>query len=176
MAIAGAGVENVLQCVRCPSPLGPLLMAENPAGLAGVWFVDQRHFPGMAGHWTVRRTPLLAAAESQVLAYLAGERRAFELPLAPHGTPFQRAVWAALRTIPYGRSASYGDIARALGRPAAARAVGAAVGRNPLSMIIPCHRVVGSNGALTGYAGGLARKRWLLAMEAGDARKESFGD
>jgi len=174
MAISGAGVGKVLQCIRCASPLGPLLMAENSDGLAGIWFVDQRHFPGAAERWAVRRTPLLAAAENQVLAYLAGQRRRFELPLAPLGTPFQHTVWDALGAIPYGRSASYGDIARVLGRPAAARAVGAAVGRNPLSLIVPCHRVVGCHGALTGYAGGLERKRWLLALEAGDEVKEDL--
>ncbi|WP_420823075.1 methylated-DNA--[protein]-cysteine S-methyltransferase [Wenzhouxiangella limi] len=88
------------------------------------------------------------------------------MPLAQQGTPFQRAVWEYLRSIPYGQSASYGQIARALGRPSAARAVGLAVGRNPWALIVPCHRVIGSNGALTGYAGGLERKRWLLALEA----------
>ncbi|MEE4639035.1 MAG: methylated-DNA--[protein]-cysteine S-methyltransferase [Wenzhouxiangella sp.] len=153
--------------IKIETPLGPMLVAAGPEGLAGSWFVGQRHFPAEAVSWEHGRTDLLAEAETQLQAYLAGELKAFELRLAPRGTPFQRAVWDHLRTIPYAQSSSYGQIARALGRPSAARAVGTAVGRNPWTLIVPCHRVVGSNGALTGYAGGLARKRWLLALEAG---------
>lgn len=151
-----------------------MVLAAGPHGLAGAWFHEQRHFPTLALSWPQHRTTLLAKAEGEIKAYLAGQLTDLDLPLAPQGTPFQRTVWATLRIIPYGQSASYGQIARALGRPSAARAVGAAVGRNPLSLIVPCHRVVGSNGALTGYAGGLARKRWLLALEAGDAGNDRF--
>ncbi len=97
--------------------------------------------------------------------YFAGRRRAFDLVLAPAGTPFQLAVWEELRRIPFGGTTTYGELARRVGRPTAARAVGAAVGRNPISIIVPCHRVVGSDGALTGFAGGLDRKRALLALE-----------
>lgn len=110
-------------------------------------------------------TPLSDAAASQVRLYLAGERREFDLPLAPAGTDFQRAVWRALCAIPYGETRTYGQIAHALGRPGAARAVGAAAGRNPIWLAIPCHRCVGRGGALTGYAGGLWRKEKLLALE-----------
>ncbi len=112
-------------------------------------------------------TPLADEAARQVRAYLAGQRREFDLPLAPRGTDFQRAVWEQVSAIPYGRTRTYGEIAAALGRPGSARAVGAAVGRNPIWLAIPCHRVVGKGGALTGYAGGLERKAFLLALERG---------
>lgn len=123
-------------------------------------------FPGaQRGDLSTAPSPVLAAAAAQLEAYFAGHRRSFDLPLAPEGSDFQRAVWAALATIPWGRTCSYGELARALGRPRAARAVGAASGRNPLPVVVPCHRLIGSGGALTGYAGGLARKRQLLALE-----------
>jgi methylated-DNA-[protein]-cysteine S-methyltransferase len=153
--------------IETETPLGTMLVAAGPEGLAGSWFLGQRHLPAEVMDWAHGRTALLTEAETQLQAYLVGELSEFDLPLTPSGTAFQRSVWRLIRTIPYARSATYGEIARALGRPSAARAVGAAVGRNPLSLIVPCHRVVGSNGALTGYAGGLARKRWLLAMESG---------
>ena len=105
------------------------------------------------------------AAVDELRAYFAGKREAFDLVLAPKGTPFQQAVWRALLEIPYGSTATYGAIARRIGRPSAPRAVGMATGRNPISIIVPCHRVVGSNGTLTGYGGGLDRKEWLLALE-----------
>jgi methylated-DNA-[protein]-cysteine S-methyltransferase len=108
---------------------------------------------------------VLVQAARELAEYFAGRRRQFETPLEPIGTAFQRSVWAALATIPYGRTLSYAALADALGRPGAARAVGAANARNPLSLFLPCHRVLGSGGALTGYAGGLERKRWLLAHE-----------
>ncbi|MSQ30511.1 MAG: methylated-DNA--[protein]-cysteine S-methyltransferase [Dehalococcoidia bacterium] len=110
-----------------------------------------------------------AAAEvtRQLRAYFAGERATFDLPLAPRGTAFQQRVWLALRAIPHGRTTTYGAIAAAIGQPSAARAVGLAIGRNPLAIVVPCHRVIGAGGALTGYAGGLDRKRWLLAHEGG---------
>ncbi len=108
---------------------------------------------------------VLATVARQLDAYFAKRRTAFDLPLAAPGTAFQRAVWAALVAIPFGETRSYGDIARAVGRPTASRAVGAANGQNPIGIIVPCHRVIGASGALTGYAGGLERKRWLLAHE-----------
>lgn len=108
---------------------------------------------------------MLARAAAQLAAYFAGERRDFDLPLAPQGTPFQQRVWDALLAIPYGAVRSYGDVARAIGRPAASRAVGAANGRNPIAIIVPCHRVIGASGQLTGYGGGLPTKRWLLEHE-----------
>jgi methylated-DNA-[protein]-cysteine S-methyltransferase len=109
---------------------------------------------------------VLALAAAQLAEYFAGARRDFDVPLAPRGTGFQRLVWGELVKIPYGETRSYGDLARALGRPAASRAVGAANGRNPISILEPCHRVIAGSGALTGYAGGLAAKRWLLEHEA----------
>lgn len=111
--------------------------------------------------------PLLRRAARQLAEYFAGRRRAFDLPLAPQGTPFQRMVWEALLTVPYGETASYGAIARRVGRPTAVRAVGAANGANPLPIVVPCHRIVGSDGSLTGYAGGLGIKERLLELEGG---------
>ena len=114
----------------------------------------------------VCETPLLQEAEEQLNEYFAGARREFDLPLAPKGTPFQKAVWAEMNKIPYGETRTYGQLAQAIGSPKAVRAVGLANGANKIAVIVPCHRVVGANGTLTGYAGGLERKRWLLAHEA----------
>lgn len=151
------------------SPLGPLLLAASPRGLAGVWYADQRHMPlpQQVQRWPIDDDhALLRFAAAQLDAYFRGERLDFDLPLdLSGGTPFQRAVWLALLGIPAGHTRSYGDMARQIERPAAVRAVGAAVGRNPLGIVVPCHRVVGSQGALTGYAGGLDRKRALLRLE-----------
>ena len=147
------------------TPLGKLLLARTARGLAGAWFEGQKHHPGPLAAPRRPDDDVLARAADQLHAYFAGERDAFELPLDLHGTPFQRAVWGALLAIPTGATSSYGAIAKALRAAAAVRAVGSAVGRNPLSIIVPCHRVLGSDGALTGYAGGLDRKRALLALE-----------
>jgi len=148
------------------SPLGTMTLAASTQGLCGVWFDGQQHQPDPR-HWEVLPThPVLQAAATQLAAYFAAQRARFTLPLdLSLGTPFQQSVWQRLQAIPYGVTQSYGEIARYLGQPAASRAVGAAVGRNPLSIIVPCHRVVGSNGALTGYAGGLERKIALLQLE-----------
>jgi methylated-DNA-[protein]-cysteine S-methyltransferase len=113
----------------------------------------------------VRETEVLVRTAHQLAEYFAGERRDFDLPLAPRGTEFQQSVWRALIDIPYGETCSYGDLARVVGRPSASRAVGAANGANPIAIILPCHRVIGASGALTGYGGGLPLKRWLLAHE-----------
>lgn len=147
---------------------GAVYATATDAGITGVYFRGGRHAPAIAPAW--REAPddaALAACARQLHEYLGGRRSAFALPLAPSGTPFQRAVWSAIAAIPYGATKSYADIARALGAPAAVRAVGAATGRNPLSIVVPCHRVVGSSGSLTGYAGGLERKARLLALERG---------
>ena len=109
---------------------------------------------------------MLKRPRAQLQAYFAGELRDFELPLAAEGTPFQQRVWRALCDIPYGETISYGELARRIGQPTASRAVGLANGQNPISIVVPCHRVIGANGSLTGYGGGLARKRWLLAHES----------
>jgi methylated-DNA-[protein]-cysteine S-methyltransferase len=143
------------------SPIGPLLLAGDGRALAGVR-MEGRPAPG----WR-RDRAALAAVAAQLHAYFAGELRSFDLPLAPRGTPFQLRVWSALTGIPYGETASYGEIAAAVGRPDAPRAVGAANGANPIAVIVPCHRVIGAGGALTGYGGGLERKRMLLELEAG---------
>jgi len=148
------------------SPLGPMTLAASAQGLCGVWFDGQAHQPDPQ-HWEVQPAhPVLQAAATQLAAYFAAKAARFALPLdLSLGTPFQQTVWERLQAIPYGVTQSYGEIARYLGQPAASRAVGAAVGRNPLSIIVPCHRVVGSKGALTGYAGGLERKIALLQLE-----------
>jgi methylated-DNA-[protein]-cysteine S-methyltransferase len=151
-----------------PSPLGPLRLVGDGETLAGLHMDAHRHGPGPTG-WGDRRDEAFTAAKAQLAAWFAGELETFDLPLAPAGTPFQRRVWDALLEIPYGTTTTYGDLARRLGDPKAVRAVGLANGRNPIPIIIPCHRVVGADGSLTGYGGGLERKRWLLHHEAAHA-------
>ncbi len=153
------------QC-RIASPLGTMLLARTGTGLAGAWFEMQKHHPDAIDAPERADDPLLVKTARQLRAWFAGEIDAFELPLDLQGTAFQRDVWQALLRIEPGATASYGEIARELGVPSASRAVGSAVGRNPVSIIVPCHRVVGSSGALTGYAGGLDRKTSLLRIEA----------
>ena len=148
-----------------PSPVGDLLLTASGAGLTGLYLPGQRTAPATPPG--TRDPRPFAAVREQLSAYFAGELRTFDLPLAPVGTAFQLRVWAALRAIPYATTASYGALAATIGAPGAARAVGLANGRNPISIVVPCHRVVGSGGALTGYAGGLAAKRHLLDLEAG---------
>lgn len=150
------------------SPVGQLLLAATGRGLAGVYFENHRHFKGSAGWQQDDEHAVLLQAQRQLQEYFAGRRRAFNLPLdLSAGTPFQQAVWQALLQIPFGATASYGELARSIHKPSAVRAVGAANGRNPVSIIVPCHRVIGGSGALTGYAGGLANKQVLLTLEAG---------
>jgi len=155
-----------IERVSYNSPLGTMTLAASVQGLCGVWFDGQQHQPDPQ-HWKINSAhPVLQAACSQLTAYFAAQAARFVMPLdLSLGTSFQQSVWQRLQAIPYGVTQSYGEIARYLGQPAASRAVGAAVGRNPLSIIVPCHRVVGSNGALTGYAGGLERKIALLQLE-----------
>ena len=154
---------------RIATPLGTLLLARTRTGLAGAWFEDQKHHPDAIAAPERSDDALLAAAAAQLQAYFAGSAVAFEVPLDLQGSAFQQAVWAELLRIAPGSTCSYGDIAKRLGRPAASRAVGSAVGRNPVSIIVPCHRVVGSTGSLTGYAGGLDRKTALLQLESARA-------
>lgn len=154
---------------RTPSPLGEMLLVADPQGdaLVGLYLEQQKYFPESAGRW--RETPglpLFRSAIVQLRDYFAGTRTAFEIPLAPAGTRFQRDVWLVIRGVPFGETITYAELARRCGRPSAARAAGAATGRNPVTLIIPCHRIIGSGGALTGYAGGLDRKRALLALES----------
>lgn len=148
------------------TPLGRVTIARTERGLAGLWFEGQKHHPGGLDLPERDDDPLLAEAGRQLAAYFAGERSAFDLPMDLHGTPFQQSVWQALTRIPPGRTCSYGALARELGTPSAVRAVGAAVGRNPACVLVPCHRVLGQDGSLTGYAGGVERKRALLSLEA----------
>jgi methylated-DNA-[protein]-cysteine S-methyltransferase len=154
---------------RMSSPVGELLLMATGAGLVGVWFDSSRH-PVPAEPWLEDdgRGPTaetLARTRRQLEEYFDHRRTAFDLPLAPHGTPFQERVWNALRQIPYGATAGYAELARRIGAPDAARAVGAANGKNPIPIIVPCHRVIGARGELTGFGGGIERKRWLLAHE-----------
>jgi len=154
-----------LRYAQMDSPLGPMVLATQSDGLAGVWFVGQQHMPDMRD-WQTGKHPVLTQTRQQLDEYFAGLRTRFDLPLRPAwGTEFQKAVWQALRRIPEGQTTHYGALAQELKRPLASRAVGAAVGRNPWTIIVPCHRVVGANGALTGYAGGLERKVALLQLE-----------
>lgn len=146
-----------------PSPLGDMYAVSNGQALTGLYFEGQKFFPELVH--AQAPCPVLERCRSQVEQYFAGRRHAFDLPIAPRGTPFQLAVWQELQRIPFGDTTSYGALARRLGRPRAMRAVGAAVGRNPLSLIVPCHRVIGADGSLTGYAGGLHRKQALLEKE-----------
>jgi methylated-DNA-[protein]-cysteine S-methyltransferase len=154
------------------SPVGPLTLVADGGVLCGLWMSLQHHRPldetfgePVPAAEALAAEPFRTVTE-QLTAYFAGELTEFDLPLTLHGTPFQRRVWAALQGIPYGETVSYGQLAEEIGKPTAARAVGLANGRNPISIIVPCHRVIGSTGSLTGYGGGLERKRLLLDMEA----------
>ena len=146
------------------SPIGPLTLHAAQGSITRVWMKDDANLVEHRDD-----TPPLAEARRQLEAYFAGELREFDLPLAPRGTGFQLRVWEELRAIPYGGTISYGELARRVGDPGAARAVGLANGRNPLPVIVPCHRVIGADGSLTGFGGGLGRKRALLELEAGVA-------
>ncbi len=154
------------------SPVGRLLVAADEAGLRQVLFAEGRAevLPGADWREDPRR---LSPAMQQLRDYFAGVRRTFDLALAPEGTPFQKRVWKELVKIPYGETISYGELARRVGNASASRAVGLANGANPIAIVIPCHRVIGSNGKLTGYGGGLKTKEWLLALEGGQLRMET---
>jgi methylated-DNA-[protein]-cysteine S-methyltransferase len=159
-----------LPACRTGSPLGEILLVANPQGdaLRGLYLAGQKYHPdGAAAAWReTPRLPLFRDTIAQLREYFAGTRTRFDVPLAPAGTAFQRDVWTAIRDVPFGATISYSELARRCGRPSAVRAAGAATGRNPITVIIPCHRIIGHGGALTGYAGGLERKRTLLALES----------
>lgn len=151
------------------SPIGPLTLHSNGAAITGLEFDDPKH--------PLEEHPrgddaVLMQARRELDDYFAGKRTRFTVPTAAHGTPFQQRVWAALRKIPYGATRTYGEQAEAIGSPRASRAVGLANGRNPIAIIVPCHRVIGSNGSLTGFGGGLHRKKFLLDLERGAARRD----
>ncbi|MEI8326711.1 MAG: methylated-DNA--[protein]-cysteine S-methyltransferase [Betaproteobacteria bacterium] len=161
------------------SPLGPIILVASEQALVGAWFDDQAHLPPqLSGHsvWhCAPEQPVLCHASRQLKDYFDGHRKVFELPLdLGFGTAFAQLVWQALLQIPFGQTCCYADVAKAIGKPSAVRAVGAAVGRNPLSVIVPCHRVLGADGSLTGYAGGLERKTRLLQFEGGQNPQETW--
>ena len=159
----------MIHTLRTDSPLGPITLAASPRGLCGVWFDGQKHGPTEAQRqlWAQdAQHPVLQSAAAHVQAHLGGQALPWPGPLdLSAGTAFQQLVWQALLHIPAGQSQTYGELARQLGKPLAVRAVGAAVGRNPVSILVPCHRVMGAGGQLTGYAGGLWRKQALLKLE-----------
>lgn len=152
---------------RIESPIEPLLLASDGESLTSLAMVFQRHGPFFSETWKRDdNVKPFAAARRQMAAYFAGELTEFDLPLNMIGTDFQKIVWRELQNIPFGVTISYGQLAERVGNPNSSRAVGAANGRNPISIIVPCHRVIGSNGKLTGYGGGMERKEWLLAHES----------
>jgi methylated-DNA-[protein]-cysteine S-methyltransferase len=146
-------------------PQGTMLITATPKGLAGVYFKGQKHFPTQRQWQRDTRHPKLRQAKRELAQYFAGKRRRFTVALDPQGTEFQRSVWKQIARVGFGETLTYGELARRAGHPGSARAAGAATGRNPLGIIVPCHRIMGSDGSLTGYAGGLRRKRALLALE-----------
>jgi methylated-DNA-[protein]-cysteine S-methyltransferase len=151
---------------RYESPLGPMYATAEEDGITHIEFAGAKYGPVESPDWIEDpKAPDLAACGRQLAEYFAGERTAFDLPLAPRGSEFQQRVWREIARVPYGETISYAELARRAGVPGQARAAGAATGRNPLSLAIPCHRIVGSDGSLTGYAGGLERKRELLELE-----------
>lgn len=150
------------------SPVGLLKIAASDRSITGIWLNARGRVS------TGRATGVLAELEAQLAAYFRGTLKTFDLALEPSGTAFQREVWSTLQTIPYGATCSYRDVARKIGRPEAVRAVGAANGQNPIPIVIPCHRVIGANGSLTGFGGGIEMKRWLLAHENGQRGMEGL--
>lgn len=158
--------QSHLHKTRWHGPLGEMIVAASDRGIAGIWFEGQKHLPDHSGWIIDDEHPLLKQAVAQLRDYFDGRRTAFELPLdLQAGTPFQQSVWKALLAIPHGGKTTYATLGREIGAPQAARAVGAAVGRNPVCIVVPCHRVLGTGGSLTGYAGGVARKNALLKLE-----------
>jgi methylated-DNA-[protein]-cysteine S-methyltransferase len=159
-------MNRIVRYTEIATSLGTLRLAATDAGLVGIAFEGDRHAPPTGAGW-IRDPgfPALRAAAAQLTEYFAGRRTEFDLPLAAVGTSFQRSVWTAIAAVPSGETISYAELARRAGCPGSARAAGAATGRNPLAIVVPCHRIVGSDGSLTGYAGGLDRKRALLAHE-----------
>jgi methylated-DNA-[protein]-cysteine S-methyltransferase len=157
-----------------PSPVGPLLLAADAHGLRLVEFDSPKHPMGRGDDWREGDNEVLREARAQLDDYFAGKRRTFDLPLAPRGTEFQCEVWHTLATIPYGETISYAQLATRVGKPSAMRAVGAANGRNPLPIVLPCHRVIGKDGSLTGFGGGLPTKQFLLSLEGALPREDLF--
>jgi len=166
-------------CTTIDSPVGPLLLAANDDGVRAIEFQPSRHAVKREADWqqvdwAECTHPLLHRLQQQLDEYFAGTRRAFDLPLVPRGTAFQCEVWRTLASIPYGETVSYAQLATQLGKPSASRAVGAANGRNPLPIVLPCHRVIGADGSLTGFGGGLPTKRFLLQLEGALPHNDLF--
>jgi len=157
---------------KMDSPIGELLLVGDGTSLTQLLMLNQKYYGSETQQDWQRDDVIFRAARDQLKAYFAGELRTFNLPLAPTGTAFQRKVWQALRDIPYGQTESYGALAKRIDSPKASRAVGMANGHNPISIIVPCHRVIGANGNLTGYGGGIERKRWLLEHEGWKRERE----
>ncbi len=158
------GTDTLLY-TRMDSPIGELLLLGDGEALHGLYMQEGRKPIGIAPSWELSPAPFARVSE-QLTEYFAHQRTSFDVPLVLDGAPFKRRVWRALQDVPYGETISYGELARRIGQPSAARAVGLANGCNPISVIVPCHRVIGANGSLTGYGGGLERKRLLLDLEA----------
>lgn len=177
LALEGAERDGLARALIA-SPVGPMLAIAGDDGLHSLWFLDDDH--GLRPSDTPSAPPsgeeTIQALRRELDEYFAGRRRRFDVRCTPHGTPFQESVWRELLRIECGTTVTYGSIARALGKPQASRAVGLAVGRNPISILVPCHRVIGENGTLTGYAGGLPRKRYLLGLELREAELVLRGD
>ena len=161
--------------IEIPSPVGRLLLASSGDALCLIEFERPRHPLRRSGDWKEGEDDVLRETRRQLDEYFDGRRRSFDLPLAPRGTAFQQQVWLALREIPYGETISYAQLARRLDMPTATRAVGAANGRNPLPIVVPCHRVIGADGSLTGFGGGLPTKRFLLELEGVLETADLFG-
>jgi methylated-DNA-[protein]-cysteine S-methyltransferase len=160
----------MIDYARIASPLGDILAAAESGALIGLWFEGQKYYPAIPEDWRENAaSPAIARCRKQLDEYFAGKRDRFDLPLAPRGTAYQQRIWREIAAIPFGETLSYAELAKRAGNADAARAAGAATGRNPVSIVIPCHRVVGSGGALTGYAGGLERKTRLLGLEGARA-------
>ena len=158
------------------SPVGALLLAADDAALVAIEFPSSRHPVARGADWVEGDNAVLALARKQLGEYFAGKRTLFELPLGPRGTAFQRDVWRTLASIPYGETVSYAQLAARVGKPSAMRAVGAANGRNPLPIVLPCHRVIGADGSLTGFGGGLPTKQFLLELEGALPKTEKRDD
>jgi methylated-DNA-[protein]-cysteine S-methyltransferase len=175
-ASRGRGAAGTLY-TRVGTPVGEVLLAGDARELSAVWIEGQRWAPAIGADWRRATEPFTAAAR-QLEEYFAGERTAFTLPLRLAGTPFQNEVWHALTRIPFGETRTYGSVAAGLGRPSAARAVGAANGQNPFCIVVPCHRLIGAGGGLVDYAAGVEVKRWLLDHETrvGDDAERRGGD
>lgn len=148
------------------SPLGELILVADSSALTGLYFVECSHIPAASSRWTLKpHHPVFQVTETQLQEYFEGKRISFSVPLHPAGTDFQEKIWHEIALVPYGQTITYSELAQRAGSPAAIRAAGAATGRNPISIIVPCHRIMGKNGSMTGFAGGLERKRHLLQIE-----------